>query len=97
MKTIKEIKEIISGHRLELTERYKVKDIGIFGSYVKDQQKETSDVDVLVEFEEPVSLLGLVSAENYLSELLGIKVDLVPRKDIRPELKERILKEAVYL
>jgi predicted nucleotidyltransferase len=97
MKTIKEIKEIIAGHRLELTERYKVKDIGIFGSYVKDQQKETSDVDVLVEFEEPVSLLGLVSAENYLSELLGIKVDLVPRKDIRPELKERILKEAVYL
>ncbi len=54
-------------------------------------------LDVLVEFDEPVSLLWLVKVENYLSELLGVKVDLVPKKDVRPELKERILKEAVYL
>ncbi|MBN2487757.1 MAG: nucleotidyltransferase family protein [Methanosarcinaceae archaeon] len=97
MRTVREITEIITEHRLELEKHYKVKDIGLFGSYTRDQQKETSDLDVLVDFEEPVSLLGLVRAENYLSELLGIKVDLVPRKDIRPELKESILKETVYL
>ncbi len=52
---------------------------------------------MLVEFDEPVSLLWLVKVEIYLSELLGVKVDVVPKKDVRPELKERILKEAVYL
>jgi len=51
----------------------------------------------LVEFEEPVSILGLVSLENHLSDLFGVKVDLVPKGDIRPELKEKIIKEVVYL
>ena len=97
MKSIQEIKEILEKHKEELEGKYKVKEIGIFGSYVRGEQKGKSDLDILVEFEEPVSLLDLVRAENYLSELLDIKVDLVHKRDIRPELKERILKEAVYL
>ncbi len=52
---------------------------------------------MLVEFEEPVSLLGVVRLENFLTDLVGIKVDLVPKRDVRPELKERIYKEVVYL
>jgi hypothetical protein len=95
MKTLKEIKDILIVHKEEFKEKYKVKEIGIFGSYVRNEQKETSDVDVLVEFEKPVSLLHIVSLENYLSDILGAKVDVVPKKNIRKELKELILKEAV--
>ncbi|MDI6884791.1 MAG: nucleotidyltransferase family protein [archaeon] len=96
MKRIGEIKGILAMHRDELRERFKVKEIGVFGYYVRSEEKEVSDIDILVEFEGAVSLLGLVKLENYLSDLLGIKVDLVPKGDIRPELKERILKEVVY-
>ena len=97
MKNIEEIKSILRGQKDKLRKMYRVKEIGIFGSYIRGEQKEKSDLDVLVEFDEPVSLLWLVKVEIYLSELLGVKVDLVPKKDVRPELRERILKEAVYL
>ena len=97
MKRVEEIEIILSKYKEELREEFKVKEIGIFGSCARGENKKTSDVDILVEFEEPVSLLGLVRLENHLSELLGRKIDLVPKSDIRPELKERILKEAIYL
>ncbi len=95
MKNLAEIKPILAGRKEELKKRFGVTEIGIFGSYVRREQKESSDLDILVEFEKPVSLLHIVSVENYLSDLLGIKVDLVPRKNIRAELKETILKETV--
>ena len=95
MKTLEEIKEIIRSHKEELEERHRVKSIAIFGSYVRGEEKEESDIDLLVEFNGPVSLLHMVSVENYLSDLLGMKVDLVPRKNIREELKETIIKEAI--
>ena len=97
MKTMEKIKETLATHKEGLTVRFKVKELGIFGSYVRGEEKETSDIDILVEFEEPVSLLGLVSLENHLSDLFGVKVDLVPKGEIRPELKEKIIKEVVYL
>ena len=97
MKTIEEIKGILAMHMDELRGHFKVKEIGVFGSYVRGEEKEASDIDVLVEFEEPVSLLGLVSLENHLSDLFGVKVDLVPKGEIRQELKEKIIKEVVYL
>lgn len=97
MKTIEKIREILTSHWDELRDRFKVKELGVFGSYVRGEEKEASDIDILVEFEEPVSLLGLVSLENHLSDLFGVKVDLVPREEIRPELKEKIIKEVVYL
>jgi predicted nucleotidyltransferase len=97
MEGIEGLRARLARHRGELREKYKVKGLELFGSYVRGEQKEKSDLDVLVEFEEPVSLLGLVRVENYLSELLGVKIDLVPKKDLRPELKDRILSEAVAL
>ena len=96
-RTSKDIIEILKRHQKDLSARFKVKEIGVFGSYIRGEQKEKSDVDVLVEFEEPVSLLWVVKVENYLTELLGKKVDLIPKRDVRPELKEQILIEAVYL
>ena len=97
MKKIDKIKKILSEHRAELRSTYKITEIGIFGSYIRGDQKRKSDIDILVQFDEPVSLLYLVDAEIYLSELLNIKVDLIPKEDLRPELKNRILKETVYV
>jgi len=97
MKTLDEIKEILEAHKEELKKKYKLRIVGIFGSYVQGVQKKKSDIDLLAEFEEPVSLLGLVSAEIHLSEILKTKVDLIPQKDIRPELKDTILAEAIQL
>lgn len=97
MATLDEIKKIINERRQELKDKYKITEIGIFGSYVRGEQKKKSDVDILVVFGEPISLLDLVGAENYISDLIRTKVDLVPKEDVRPELKERILNEVVYI
>jgi predicted nucleotidyltransferase len=97
MKNLKAIKKKLEELKPLLKEGFKVTAIGIFGSWIREENKETSDLDILVEFEEPVSLLGVVKLENYLSERLDIKVDLIPQKDVREELKERIFKEVIYL
>lgn len=97
MKNVGDIEKIIEGEKEKLLIEYKIRNMGIFGSYAKNTAKEKSDIDLIVEFEEPVSLLGVIKAENYLTELLGIRVDLVPKEDIRKELKETILKEVIYI
>jgi len=97
MKNVEDIEKIIEREKEKLLRGYKIKNIGIFGSYAKNSAKEKSDIDLIVEFEETVSLLGVIKAENYLTELLGIRVDLVPKEDIRKELKETILKEVIYI
>lgn len=97
MKKITAIKKILRDHKAIIRDRYKVQRIGVFGSYVRGDMHRKSDVDVLVEFSEPISLIQLVSLENYLSDLIGIKVDVVPMEDIRKEIKDDILNEAVYV
>lgn len=92
-----DIRRILKENFELLREKYNIREIGVFGSYVRGEQKKKSDVDILVEFEEPVSLLKLVSLENYLTDFIGVDVDLIPKEDIRPELKERILKEVIYI
>ena len=66
MQDIEEIKRILSRHKGELRENFKVKTIGVFGSYVRGEQKKKSDVDVLVEFEEPVGLFEFMDLEDTL-------------------------------
>jgi uncharacterized protein len=88
---------IISAHRKMLCDRFKIKEIGIFGSYARGEQKLRSDVDILVEFEETPGLLEFIRLEDYLSELLSKKVDLVHKKAIRPQLREAILNEVEYV
>jgi len=95
MKTLEEIRAVIYAHKDELRRRYKVRVVGMFGSYTRGEQRENSDLDLLAEFDEKASLLDLAGAQVMLSELLGMKVDLVPREDIRPELKEIIESEVV--
>ena len=95
MTDLDEIKKTIRQHRDILEEKYGIAVVGIFGSHVRGEEKQGSDIDLLAEILKPVSLLELVGAEIYLSDLLGLKVDLVPRRSLREELKEAILKEAV--
>ena len=97
MKTLSEIQEILKREKDTLRERYKVKEIGIFGSFVRGEQTSTSDVDVLVEFEEAPSLIKFVELENYLSDVLGVRVDLVEKKSLKPHIGKRILQEVVVL
>jgi len=95
MKSVEEIKQKILEDQQIYKDQYKVKELNIFGSYVKNKHTDISDLDILVEFEQPVSLLHMVSLENYLTDSLKVKVDLVPTDGLREELKEQILKEAI--
>ena len=88
MKTFEQIKSTLAEHKEELRQKYKIKEIGIFGSYVHGEQKKQSDLDILVEFEETanLSLLDFIGIENYLSDILGIKVDLVEKHTLKPRI-----------
>jgi predicted nucleotidyltransferase len=97
MKDIEGIKRTLVQHRAELTRKFKVKTIGVFGSYVRGEQKRRSDIDVLVEFEEPIGLFEFMDLEEYLSDLLGVKVDLVSKKALKPHIGERILQEVIMI
>ncbi len=93
---LEEAKDILRQHRQELEHKFKVKEIGIFGSYVRGEQKKRSDIDILVEFKEPISLFEFMDLEGYLEKLLGTKVDLVSKKALKPRIGEHIMKEVVY-
>jgi uncharacterized protein len=93
MKTLREMKTIVSEHRPRLKEAYNVDKIGFFGSYVRDEQVEKSDIDILVEFEKPVGFIKFMRLEKYLSDLLGVKVDLVTRRALKPHMGKKILQE----
>lgn len=95
MKTLQEIKQTLAEHKRQLAQDYYVKNIGIFGSYVSGRSSEESDIDILVEFEKPVGFVKFIRLENYLSDLLGIKVDLVTRKALKPRIGQKILGELV--
>jgi hypothetical protein len=94
-RTLEDVKAIISEHRDELRRVHRIKAISVFGSYVRGEQKRGSDLDLLAEFQGSISLIDLIGAEQYLSKILKVKVDLIPKEDVRPELKAGILKEAV--
>ena len=87
--------EVLRQCKQELKERYKVRSLGIFGSYVRNEQKKGSDLDILVEFDELPSLLQFLQLEHYLSALLGVRVDLVMKDALKPAIGRRILSEVV--
>jgi len=97
MKSFDEIKSILLEHREELRKKYKVKEIGIFGSCVRGEQQSFSDIDILVEFEESVGFFKFMDLEDFLKKLLGVKVDLVTKKALKPNIGKHILREVVYL
>ncbi len=79
----------------ELRRQYGVRDLWLFGSYVRAEQDGESDLDILVTFDNPhLTLLQFIQLEYELSDLLGVKVDLVERDTLKPDIGKRILAEA---
>lgn len=78
-----------------LADQYNVATLEIFGSYVRSEQRKDSDLDILVTFSKPPSLFKFVRLENHLSDILGIKVDLVMKDSLKPAIGENILREVI--
>jgi len=92
-----ELKNITTKLREELPilrSQYNVTSIELFGSFVRNQQRANSDLDILVTFSKAPSLFKFIELEDYLSNLLGIKVDLVMKSSLKPNIGKRILSEA---
>lgn len=97
MKTKEEILEILHNLKENLKIKYKIKEIGVFGSVMRGEQKDTSDIDILVEFEDDADLLDLVGIAQFLEEKLQQKVDVVSKRALREEIKKTVLQEVQSL
>ena len=97
MKTLQEIERVLKDQKPILKKKIKVKEIGIFGSFVRGEQKDTSDLDLLIDFEEPIGLVQYVGLQNYLSDKIGEKVDLVTKSGLKPRIGKHILREVIYV
>ncbi len=92
---IGEIREALRKELPVLSQRYAIKSLGVFGSYVRGDQTPGSDLDVLIEFKQPPSLLEFLALERELGEAVGVKVDLVMRDALKPAIGRHILGEVV--
>ncbi|MDD5468607.1 MAG: nucleotidyltransferase family protein [Anaerolineales bacterium] len=97
MKSLYEIQQTLQEQKPYLAEKYGVRIIGVLGSYVRQEQRQDSDLDLLIELDRPprISLIGLVELEEYLSGILGVKVDLAIKTDLKKRIGRRILQEVV--
>jgi predicted nucleotidyltransferase len=97
LKTLIDIQNILTELKPELTDKYHVSQLGIFGSYARGDYNSASDIDILVEYSQKPSLFGLIELQDYLSDRLQMKVDLVTKDGLKPQIKEKILAEVIYL
>ncbi|NTV68385.1 MAG: nucleotidyltransferase family protein [Chlorobaculum sp.] len=97
MKNSDEIQKTLKACLSRLKEEYYINTLSMFGSYVRNEQTPASDLDLLVTFQSTPSLFKFVALENYLSDLLGVKVDLVMESALKPRIGEYIRKERVEL
>ncbi len=99
MKTLGEIQQILREQKPYLAAKYGVRIVGVFGSYVRQEQHPDSDLDLLIELDQPpkISLIGLVELEDHLSQLLGVKVDIAIKTNLKKRIGSRILQEVVPL
>ncbi|MCW5922090.1 MAG: nucleotidyltransferase family protein [Saprospiraceae bacterium] len=95
--TLTDIKNKLTALKPELHERFGVSEIGVFGSWVRGEQKETSDIDVLVDFDRFVGLFELMELQDYLEEVFGCNVDIAPKDSLRKHIGKYILAEVEYL
>ncbi|MEC4815884.1 MAG: nucleotidyltransferase family protein [Scytonema sp. PMC 1069.18] len=97
MKTLEELKQILRQSKQLLQEHYRITQLGIFGSYARGEQTEESDVDVLIDYEQAPTLFKLVELRDYLSHVIGMKVDIVTQNGLKPRIRDRVLSEVVYV
>ncbi len=95
METQPKIEEILKKYKPILREKFNVKKIGIFGSYVRGDESERSDIDILVEFYKPVGW-EFIDLKEFLEKVLNKEVDLATVNALRPQLKDKILKEVIF-
>ena len=96
-RTIQEIKAILNESLPSIRQEFGVATIELFGSYVRGEQTEESDIDILITFDKPIGLIRFVALEYHLSDLLGIRVDLVMRSALKPAIGKQILSEAIAI
>ena len=96
MASLSQIQSVLSTHKTEMLDRFRVKTIAVFGSYARQQQRHDSDVDILVEFSSPVGI-EFIDLGNYLERLLNLRVDLVSRNGIKPQYFRRIESDLKYV
>ena len=92
-----EIRKKINTQLPFLKDKYHVKRLGIFGSAIRGDWKKESDIDILVEFDSPIGFFDFIRLENFLSQILHQKVDLVSKKALKPAIKDNILKDTIYV
>ncbi len=97
MKTLDEIIGKLRGLQPELQRRYPIREMGVFGSYVRGEQTEASDLDILVSLGTGIGLIGLAGLQQDLSDALGVKVDLVVKGPLKRRIGRRILSETVMI
>jgi len=97
MRTLDDIMSQLRALQPELRRRYPIRDMGVFGSYVRGEQREDSDIDVLVELGDGIGLLDYVGLQQDLSDALGVKVDLADKSTLRRQIGQRILAEVRML
>lgn len=91
----KKLEETLKEYKPLLKEKFKVKEIGIFGSYARGEESKKSDVDILVDFYEPIGW-EFIDLKEFLEEILGKEVDLVTVGALKPQLRDKILDEVIY-
>lgn len=96
-KRISLIKDTINNHQQLLKNKYFVNRIAVFGSTARGEETEKSDVDILVELSKPMGFLKFLELEEFLSKIIGKKVDLVTKKALKEAIKKEILREAIYV
>lgn len=96
MKTLDQLKTLLAMQKPELMKKYHVKELGVFGSYVRGDETQASDLDVMVDFEKPIGL-DFVTLADELESVLGVKVDLVSVNAVKPRMMESIKEELVYV
>lgn len=97
MSELDKIKNVLKQNKQALKKQFKVKALGIFGSYVRGDQKKNSDVDILVEFSRTPGLFDYLRMENSLSAILKKRVDLVMKGSLKPTIGRYIMREVVYV
>jgi len=97
VKSLIDVQRLIESQRDTLRKKFGVKRIGVFGSYSRNEQRDDSDIDIIVEFERPVGMIAFIRLQEYLEELLGVKVDLVTKGGLKGRIRERILREVKYI
>lgn len=97
MKTFAQIRGILREHEKDLRQRYGITNLAVFGSVVRGEAREDSDVDIVADVPLSLNFIKLMEAELYIADLLGCDVDLIPRGEIRQEFRSHILDEAVAI